>query len=123
MDLQSFLRTYIWILPLIIIWTLIWKGTALWRAAKRDSVVWFVVLLIVNTLGILEILYIFVFSRERKINDDMEEKKEEIIADIEKEEAASKKEENVDKPKNEDIMISVDQKEEDPQPTEKSPKL
>lgn len=47
-----------------VIWGLFWKGWALWRAAKNDSKAWFVVLLIVNTLGILEILYIFVFGKK-----------------------------------------------------------
>lgn len=50
----------------LIVWTVIWKGVALWKAAaKKRSVGWFVALLIVNTLGILEILYIFVFSKYR----------------------------------------------------------
>lgn len=49
-----------------IIWSLVWKGWALWRAAKNDSKVWFIVLLILNTLGILEILYIFVFGKQKR---------------------------------------------------------
>jgi hypothetical protein len=52
----------VFLLPLIV-WSFVWKGWALWKAAKADSVVWFVVLMLVNTLGILEILYIFVFSK------------------------------------------------------------
>ncbi len=48
----------------LLIWSLIWKGLALWKAARRGEWVWFVVLLLVNTLGILEILYIFVFSQK-----------------------------------------------------------
>ncbi len=51
-----------WLLSLVLIWTLIWKGLALWKSAMRKSKPWFVILLIVNTLGILEIFYIFVFS-------------------------------------------------------------
>lgn len=51
-----------WLLLIAIVWSLIWKGLALWKSARRNQPVWFVVLLIVNTLGILEILYIFLFS-------------------------------------------------------------
>lgn len=51
-----------WVWPLLI-WAIVWKGFALWRAAKNDSVGWFVALMILNTLGILEILYIYVFSK------------------------------------------------------------
>ena len=50
------------LIPLLI-WSIFWKGWALWRAAKMDSKIWFVVLLVVNTVGILDILYIFVFSK------------------------------------------------------------
>jgi len=45
-----------------LIWSFAWKGIALWKSAGNKSKVWFVVLLILNTLGILEILYIFWFS-------------------------------------------------------------
>lgn len=51
---------------ILILWIIPWKGWALWRAAKRNSAWWFVALLIINTVGILDILYIFVFS-EKKI--------------------------------------------------------
>lgn len=46
----------------IIIWSAIWKGIALWKAARKNQLVWFIVLLVVNTIGILEILYIYIFS-------------------------------------------------------------
>jgi hypothetical protein len=48
----------------VVIWSLVWKGLALWKAARAGSKPWFIVLLIVNTVGILEILYIYVFSRK-----------------------------------------------------------
>jgi len=51
------------ILGVVSIWSLIWKGIALWKSARKRHLVWFVVLLIVNTAGILEILYIFLFSK------------------------------------------------------------
>lgn len=55
------------LIPLML-WSLVWKGWALWKAAKNGSKVWFVVLLVVNTLGILEILYIFVFGKAKTIH-------------------------------------------------------
>ncbi|MEI7615718.1 MAG: DUF5652 family protein [Actinomycetota bacterium] len=54
-----------YILIPLLAWSLVWKGLALWRAARNDSKPWFVVLLIVNTLGILEILYLL-FSKKNK---------------------------------------------------------
>ena len=58
--------TAIILLSIIAIWSLVWKGFALWKSAHKDETVWFIVLLVVNTIGILEILYIFIFS-EMKI--------------------------------------------------------
>ena len=46
----------------LVIWTLVWKGLALWKCVKKNHFIWFIVLLVVNTLGILEILYIYLFS-------------------------------------------------------------
>jgi len=48
----------------VAIWSLIWKGIALWKAAENKSKPWFIALLIVNTIGILEIIYIFFFSKK-----------------------------------------------------------
>lgn len=53
----------------LIVWAIFWKGWALWRAAKNDSKVWFVVLLVVNTLGILDILYLFVFGKRKVVKE------------------------------------------------------
>jgi sterol desaturase/sphingolipid hydroxylase (fatty acid hydroxylase superfamily) len=58
------------LLVLIIIWSAIWKLMAMWKSARKGSLAWFIVLGLVNTLGILEILYIYVFSemkREKKV--------------------------------------------------------
>lgn len=56
----------IMLLLVVVIWSLVWKGLALWKAARQNSLVWFIVLLVVNTVGILEILYIFIFSKMGK---------------------------------------------------------
>ena len=53
-------------LIVLIIWTLAWKGTALWKAARNGSFPWFIVLLAINTCGILEIIYIFFFSKKKE---------------------------------------------------------
>lgn len=55
------------------IWTIIWKGLALWKSCKRNHFIWFVVFLIFNTVGILEILYLFIFS-EIKLQEEVKNK-------------------------------------------------
>jgi divalent metal cation (Fe/Co/Zn/Cd) transporter len=53
----------------MVAWSIIWKGFALWKAAQNESKPWFIVMLVANTVGILEILYIFVFSKQKKVKD------------------------------------------------------
>jgi hypothetical protein len=53
----------LWLIAIALIWSLIWKGFALWKAARKNSPAWFIALLVINTLGILEILYLFLFSK------------------------------------------------------------
>ncbi|MBM2820321.1 MAG: hypothetical protein HW405_81 [Candidatus Berkelbacteria bacterium] len=49
----------------LMIWSFIWKGIALWKAARNTDKTWFVILLIVNTVGILEIIYIYLISPKK----------------------------------------------------------
>ena len=53
----------LWVMVLVLIWTLSWKGVALWKSARLNQPVWFIILLLVNLFGIIEILYIFLFSK------------------------------------------------------------
>ena len=54
-------------IALAIVWTLVWKGLALWRAAELGQKYWFIAILIINTLGILEIIYFFFVARKYKV--------------------------------------------------------
>lgn len=58
--MEQFFETYWWAIILFSIWSLTWKGIALWKAAAiNHDKAWFFILLIFNTLGVLEIVYIF----------------------------------------------------------------
>lgn len=58
------------ILVIVLVWTLYWKGRAMWASAKNSEKVWFVAFLLVNTMGILEIIYLYlVVPRGKKIGD------------------------------------------------------
>ena len=52
------------ILIILALWTIPWKIYAIWLAVKNDQKKWFVVLLILNTLAILEIYYIFKVAKK-----------------------------------------------------------
>lgn len=65
---------YSWLSPgglfvfVLLVWSFFWKAWALWQAVKKEDRIWFVVLLIVNTAGLFEIGYLFLFSSEAHAN-------------------------------------------------------
>jgi hypothetical protein len=59
--------SYAWVIVLLAIWELLWKGFALWKSAKSNDKIWYIVILIFNTAGILPILYLFVFSKRESV--------------------------------------------------------
>ena len=56
----------VWLLIVISIWEAIWTGLAMWRSAKNNHVIWFVVFLLVNLLAIPEIIYLIVTSKKHR---------------------------------------------------------
>lgn len=48
----------LWFIGPLALLDLVLKGFALWRAAKRGQQVWFIALLVVNSLGILPAIYL-----------------------------------------------------------------
>jgi len=77
-------------LLLISVWVLIWKGMALWFSAKNKQKGWFIALLILNTLGLLSIVYLIWF-RPKKAKVVRESKVEEFIVEEVKKKPAMKK--------------------------------
>lgn len=68
MDQLSSTPNWMTLLVLLsVAWTLPWKGVALWKAARNKHLVWFIVMLVANTLAILEIIYIFGFSKRKPV--------------------------------------------------------
>lgn len=50
-------------LSILLAWSLVWKGLALWRSARLGQKNWFIALLLLNTVGILEIIYLFYLTK------------------------------------------------------------
>lgn len=44
---------------------LVLRGFALWKSAKKDQNIWFIALLLVNSMGILPLIYL-VLNRDQK---------------------------------------------------------
>lgn len=53
------------ILPLVIIDTVL-KTVSLWKAAKNNQLYWFIALALVNSAGLLPLLYILLFQKKKK---------------------------------------------------------
>lgn len=51
------------LLFIALLWTVAIKGYALWHAAKRAEKWWFIALLVINTFGILELVYLIFFAK------------------------------------------------------------
>lgn len=47
----------LWLIP-IAAFALVLKGMALWRAARRGESTWFIALCVINSLGILPLIYL-----------------------------------------------------------------
>jgi hypothetical protein len=65
-NLNNFSTGTIILFVVLIIWSATWKGLALWRAAKRTDLVWFIIFIILNTAGILEIIYYYLIAKTDK---------------------------------------------------------
>ncbi len=53
-------------LIILALWEMTWKGLALWRAGRCNEVGWFVAILVLNTAGVLPIIYLLVSSERIK---------------------------------------------------------
>ena len=49
---------------ILMVWSAVWKGIALWKSGRSNQLAWFVVIFIVNTIGILEIIYLLFFQKK-----------------------------------------------------------
>lgn len=58
-----------WFFPMMLIlgaWEGIWKLIAMWKAGKNNHLAWFICIALINTVGILPIIYIIMQSRKDK---------------------------------------------------------
>ncbi len=55
---------WVTLLALLAIWELVWKLIALWRAGRNNQLGWFLAVGILNTAGILEIIYLIFFQKD-----------------------------------------------------------
>ena len=54
----------VWIIILIVLWDSIWKLIALWKSARNNHLIWFIFIGIINSVGILPLIYILIDKHE-----------------------------------------------------------
>ena len=67
--LAAWLQSMPWFVPVMIIvgvWDIVWKGIGMWKSAGHKQLAWFVAILILNTVGILPIVYLLWFQPKKK---------------------------------------------------------
>ncbi len=55
-----------WLFLLLIVWEAVWKGIALWKTGRKNRLVWFICIFVINTVGILPIVYLVFFDKKKK---------------------------------------------------------
>ncbi len=58
MNIQQLINQNPWLILILQLWSVPWKGLALWVSANRDDKKWFIALLLIQTFGVLEIFYL-----------------------------------------------------------------
>ena len=63
MNIPHLPEALVWLMPIIIIliiWETVWKLIALWKAGRNNHLAWFICIALINTIGILPIVYILI---------------------------------------------------------------
>ncbi len=61
------------ILIVLATWSIIWTGIGLWYAARNQQKVWFIAMLIINSVGIFPIIYILFFRKDKSQKEELQE--------------------------------------------------
>lgn len=72
-ELAQTLNELRWLFYLAIVWELLWKGFALWKAARNGQRNWYIAILVVNSLGILPIIYLIIDKVKSNKKNEMPE--------------------------------------------------
>lgn len=56
----------VFVFAILLVWSGIFQAIAMWKAARRGETAWYIILLLIHTLGILDIIYIYAVAKEEK---------------------------------------------------------
>jgi len=52
------------------LWSLVWKGFGLWHSARNKQKRWYVAMLVLNTAGLLPIIYLIWFKPKKVVREE-----------------------------------------------------
>ncbi len=55
--------TWTVLLGILVLWEWTWKGIALWKASRNDQLGWFIALMLINSVGVLPIIYLSMYRK------------------------------------------------------------
>jgi hypothetical protein len=68
LGLQPLTATIVLLVAVFVLWDMVWKAIGLWKSARNSQLGWFIAIMVLNTIGILPIVYILWFQKKpRKI--------------------------------------------------------
>jgi hypothetical protein len=62
-NFQPLPQTLAWLMPVLLVlvlWEMIWKIIAMWKAARNNHLAWYICIAVINTVGILPIVYLLI---------------------------------------------------------------
>lgn len=68
-NVPNFIIVFWPLFVVVVIWTIAIKGYALWTSAHAGQKWWFIALLLINTIGILEVVYLIWFRPKNSGHD------------------------------------------------------
>jgi hypothetical protein len=57
------------VILILVIWESVWKIIALWKSARNNHLAWFICIALINTIGILPIVYILMHRKKLPPNE------------------------------------------------------
>ncbi len=58
---------FFFLMAALFIWDVVWRGIGMWKSARNSHLIWFVAILVFNTLGILPIVYLLFFQKRKRL--------------------------------------------------------
>ncbi|MDP2386488.1 MAG: DUF5652 family protein [Bacteroidota bacterium] len=67
-ELKNTIARFFPVIIILVIWEVVWKLIGLWKSARNKHLGWFIIIAIINSMGVLPIIYILRNRKQKKNN-------------------------------------------------------